>query len=393
MSCPAIQSGDQFLSSSLTALDCNGRWLGEAGYQALSAPGSVIQTLLLAMLTLFIVIQGVKLMFGRSLDLGDASLAAVKIGLVLMLATSWPAVRTLFYDTAIRGPSELVQQMGGDPQGFDSRLQQVDSGIVALTAWGTGKLDIRAGRTADGQPAASSFNGQATNEGLGFSLGRFLWLGSALGTIGLFRLAAGLLVSLLPLFAGFLLFERTRGLALGWAKGWFFLIVATLSASILLTIEASMMEPWLARLIAERAANYATPSAPTELLALSGAFCLILLGTSLLLARICFAIDPTPLIASAREWSRRGQTRHEAGPTARADLQTSYLMIGERTLVMSQALDRLDRRSIAISAMATTASVGGSSSGSGQPSAYHRTNGRNRARQRPSLSSRKRDRQ
>lgn len=393
MTCPAIQSGDQFLSSSLSALDCNGRWLGEAGYQALTSSGSLIQTLLLAMLTLFIVIQGVRLMFGRPLDLGDASLAAVKIGLVLMLATSWPAVRTLFYDTAIRGPSELIQQMGGDPQGLDARLQRVDSGIVALTAWGTGKLDIRAGRTADGAPAASAFNGQATNEGLGFSLGRFFWLAGTLGTIGLFRLGAGLLVSLLPLFAGFLLFERTRGLALGWVKAWFFLIVATLSASILLLIQTSMMEPWLARLIAERAANLATPSAPMELLALTGAFGLILMGTSLLLARICFAIDPTPLASKAREWNERRQARDEVSKTRLDGVQTARLMFGDRTLVMSQALGRLERRSVALGATSITTLSGGPSSGSGESSGHYRSGGRNRARQRLSLSSRKRDRQ
>lgn len=393
MTCPAIQSGGQFLGSTLSALDCNGRALGEAGYQALAASGSPIQTILLAMLTLFLVIQGVRLMFGNPFTIGDATMAAVKVGMVLLLATSWPAVRTLFYDTAIRGPAELVEQMGGDTAGFDARLQRVDDGIVALTAWGTGKLDIRAGRTADGTPAASAFTGEAMNEDLGLSLGRTFWLAGTIGTIGLLRLGGGLLVSLLPLFAGFLLFERGRSLAVGWARAWLFLFVASLSANILLMIEMAMLEPWLARMIAERSANLATPSMPIELLVLAAAFTFILLGTMALVARICFAIDPVPFASALVRYisDRVGAVLPQSRDIANVDnFQT---VRADRTMAMARALERPDRRSILLTQTDRQGTSTGGQLAIDDPAyAAGRPMQATRSRRRQSLSLRKRDR-
>ena len=43
--------------------------------------------------------------------------------------------------------------------------------------------------------------------------------------------------------------------------------------------------------IDQRSAFYATPSAPTELWAISGSFLLILIGSTALLVKICFALD------------------------------------------------------------------------------------------------------
>lgn len=317
MSCPTISSGDQFLGSTLSYLDCAGQQLGEAGYRALSAPGSVVGQVLLASLTLFIAFQGLRLMFGQRLDWGDAAMAAVRIGLVLLLAGSWPAVRTLFHETAVRGPSELVAQMGGNRNTIVEQLQNVDSGMVALTKWGTGKLDIRAGRTAAGDPAASAFAGEATNESLGFSTGRLLFLVDVLGGLGLPLLMSGLLVSVLPLFAGLLLFDRARGLMIGWVRAWFFCVLASLTATLLLAIESAMLQPWLVRLIGERSASLATPSAPIELLAMTGAFTLILGGSLMILMRVCFAIDPMVSVAWATAKARSWMDHSEAEPIAR----------------------------------------------------------------------------
>ena len=292
MSCQPIASGGQFLGSSLTWLDCAGRQLGAGGYQTLAAPGSPIFHVLLALLTLFIALIGLRLMFGRPFDIGDATLAAAKVGIVLMLATSWPAVRTLVYDTTVRGPGELILQLSGAPLPLAERLQRVDSGIVALTSWGTGKLDIRAGRTADGQPAASAFTGMALSDNLALGGGRLLFLVGVLGSLGLVALAGGALIALLPLFAGFLLFDRTRGIFWGWARATFLIFVAGAVVPVILVIETAMLEPWLARVISERSAMLATPSAPIELLALSLTFFLIVGGSIFLISKACFSFDP-----------------------------------------------------------------------------------------------------
>ena len=312
--CVPISSGSAFLRSTLDYLDCAGQQLGASGYQALAAPGSVIGQLILTTLTLFIAWHGFRMMFGRMPDMGTAVLAVAKIGLVLMLVSSWPAVRTLFYDTSFSGPSELQRPLNGTASlRIEDRLQRVDDGIVALTSWGTGKLDIRAGRTAEGQPAASSFSGIAMADNLALGAARLAYLVGILMTFGLLSLLAGVLIAALPLFAGFLLFDTGRSLFMGWLRMVFAVFVASFSIPLILTAELSLLEPWLSRVIAERGAFFATPSAPTELLAITGSFFLILLGSTALLIRLCFLADAPVFREWLRLW-RAGSQGQPAGP-------------------------------------------------------------------------------
>lgn len=394
MSCPTIASGDAFLGSTLTYLDCAGQQLGETGYQAMSAPGSVVGQVLLACLTLFIAIQGFRLMFGQRLDLGGATVAAVKIGLVLMLAGSWPAVRVLFHDTLVKGPSELVVQIGGNPASMATQLQSVDSGIVALTKWGTGKLDIRAGRTADGSPAGSEFAGEAADESTAFSGGRLFFLVSAIGAVGLPRLMGGLLVSILPLVAGLLLFDRARSIAIGWARAWLFLFLAGFAGSILLAIEAAMLQPWLARVIEERSANLATPSAPIELMAMTGAFAVMIVGSLALLARVCFSADVVTPVQAA--WSRGQQllNNHAQEPVTHRPQPAVANIEQSRVQQIGASMAAADRRAT-LSGRAEPLS-GGWGSRDSQSGTVGTGTGRapdrmKRATQRLSRSSRKRD--
>lgn len=392
MSCGAIASGDQFVSSTLKSLECSGKQLGEIGYQALAAPGSIVGSILLALLTLFIALQGARLMFAHRLDLGDASMAAIKIGLVLMLATSWPAVKTLFYDTAIKGPSEVVGQIGGSPANLVAQLQRIDAGMVRLTQWGTGKLDLQAGRTADGAPAAYAFSGEAMNESLGLSGGRLIFLVSVIGGLGAAWLGGGLLISLLPLFAGFLLFGTTRGLAMGWLRGWLFLFMASLSLTLILAIEASVIEPWLVRVLAERAADFATPSAPIELMAMTGAFGLIMMISLTLLGRLCFFAD---LSALAARWAQTPALRREQTQPRASDVhldQAQSLDSPSRAYRLSQHLAQMDSPALAGPAIFTPGWQPSRSSVSETP-AQRSPNHRRRTSQRATISSRKRDRQ
>jgi len=292
VACTPISSGSGFLKSSLAYFDCAGHAIGATGYNALTQPGSAISQLILTAITLFIAWHGIRMMFGRTLDMGDAVLAAAKIGLVLMLVTSWPAVRTLVAEPSFAGPTELAGQTrieGAIP--LEDRLQRADDGIVALTKWGTGRLDIRAGQTAGGQPAASEFAGIALTDNLAFGLGRLAFLVGSLLSLGLLKLLTGVMISALPIFAGLLLFEASRGIFLGWLRLVFALFVASFAVPLILTVELSLLEPWLATAIEKRSTFYATPSAPTELLAISASFLLILTGSVALLVRSCFAVD------------------------------------------------------------------------------------------------------
>lgn len=286
MSCGLVANGDRFLAATLDHLACAGSQLASAGYQSV-AGAPFLNALLLTLLTLFVAFIGVRLMFKQGPDLGDATIASVKVGIVLMLAVSWPAVRTLAFDPIVKGPAQVLDRLGGE-EGVSARLQRIDDGVVALTSWGTGKLDIRVGRTASGEPAASAFSGEATNESLGFSVGRMIFLTGTLASLGGVLLASGLMIALLPLFAGFLLFDNTRGIFFGWAKSMAFLFIAGVVVPAILLVEANILEPWLAGAISERQQFLATPSAPIELVALTSTFALLLAFALWLSARLCF---------------------------------------------------------------------------------------------------------
>ena len=322
--CIPISSGSAFLKGSLAYLDCAGRQIGSSGYQALTSLGSPVQEIVLALLTIFVAWQGLRLMFGRAPSMSDAVVAVAKIGVVLMLTASWPAVQTLFYDTSFSGPTELVQTAGGpDKAQLDDRLQRVDSGIVALTSLGTGRLDIRVGQTAEGQPAASAFGGIAVADAIAFGAARIAFLFGALAAFGLLRLSVGAMIALLPIVAGFLLFDRARGLFMGWIKTLFGLFAAGFAVPIVLLAEVSILESWLNQVIAQRSAFLATPSAPTELLALTLSFAVILWTIVGLIIRACLALD----LSAAAE--RMGEWRENAG---KSDATVTLAQVQPRTI-------------------------------------------------------------
>ena len=111
MACPAVTTGPQFLVTALAHLDCQAQTLGSFGFQALAQPGSVASVVLTGLLTLFIAIYGIRLLFGPGDEPRDLVNAVLKVGIVLTLAVSWPAWRVVAYDTVLYGPSEVA----GDP--------------------------------------------------------------------------------------------------------------------------------------------------------------------------------------------------------------------------------------------------------------------------------------
>lgn len=290
MACPAITTGQGFLVETLSHLDCQAQVIGSYGFQALADPGSPATLILTALLTLFIALFGIRLLFGGQVGLRDGVGAVLKIGIVLTLAVSWPAFRTLAYDTVLHGPSQVASSIGGSslPElrgGLAGRLQGIDDEIVSLTGAGsgrqTGALDV------PGEDPGS-FRGIAMQDESGFGWGRTIFLAGTIGALAALRIAAGLLLALTPLIAGLLLFDLTRGIFSGWLRGLVLTAIGSLGITLLLGVEVAVMEPWLADVLERRNLGYATPAAPTELVAMALGFAiaaLVLLG---LLARVAF---------------------------------------------------------------------------------------------------------
>ncbi|MDB5678262.1 type IV secretion system protein [Sphingomonas bacterium] len=298
VTCPAI-SDDAFVSSVLAHLDCQAQNLGAGGYQALASPGGPAALLLTGALTLFIALIGYRLLLGETPSVRDGVVAAIKVGVVLALATSWPAFRTLAYDVTLRAPAELASSIGspaglpGAPGGLVARVQLVDYQLAELNVVGTGRplnAAVVVGPTASLTPAQQAQELRRVQD-LGnrarwdpqrdFSLlgsSRTLFLSGAIASFASVRLIAGLLLALGPLFVIFLLFDGTRGLFEGWVRGLAGAALGALATAIVLGVELALLEPWLAAVLDLRHQNLATPAVPVELLVLTLVFAITLVA-------------------------------------------------------------------------------------------------------------------
>ena len=321
MSCMAPPTGPGFLAATLAHFDCQAQTIGAAGYQALAGPASPMATALTALLSIFVAVIGIRFLMGRSMGASDLIAAALKVGFVLALAASWPAYRTVVYDVVLKGPAEIAGSIGrasslpGSEGGLAARLQGADNGIMALVEAGSGRLDISSQRPVG---AVSP----PLNDDTALGWGKTLFVSSILGSFGLLRLGGGLFLALAPLFAGFLLFEATRFLFFGWLRSLIAIALGSLGIAIVLSVELAVIEPWLSQVLSLRAARIATLSAPFELLALSLAFALTMLGVMALALRISFtsaaATKVEALIDQTAQSLRRDIASSQPAPAHRS---------------------------------------------------------------------------
>ena len=315
MACQAITTDSPFLSGVLGYVDCQAQSIGEGGYHALAAPGSSVALVLTAMLTIFVALFGYRMLFGQVPDARDGVVAVGKLGVVLALATSWPAFRTLAYDVTMHGPAELASSIGGSAGlpgasgGLVARLQGVDNGLAELMILGTGKppnMDEIVGPTQALTPQQQQQQLQhlqqmaqrpkwdPTRDATLLGESRTLFLTGAIGAFASVRVVAGLLLALGPLFAMFLLFDGTRGLFEGWVRGVGGAALGALATSIVLGVELAIMEPWLNDILVQRRADIPTPEVPIEMLVMTLVFVITLIVALIATARVArgFSLPP-----------------------------------------------------------------------------------------------------
>src|SRR3546814_18149850 len=84
------------------------------------------------------------MLLGQTPTIREGVLTFVKIGLVLTLATSWPAYQALVYDIILRAPAELASTIGGaaglpgSGGGLVARIDGVDPALKVLDIEGGG---------------------------------------------------------------------------------------------------------------------------------------------------------------------------------------------------------------------------------------------------------------
>lgn len=300
--CPGVSTGGAFLSSLLDHIDCQGRAIGALGYQSLADPGSPFALLITSLLTIFIALFGLQMILGRTPGVKDNVSAVLKVGVVLLIAASWPAYRTVVYDVIVQGPAQIsaaVAAPAGLPGANDDlvrRLQTADNAIARLTTLGSGRSDLTSQAPRDQNGAALPQERAPLADDLAFGSARILFLSSVVAAFAVVRLGAGILLTLAPLFAGLLLFDVARDLFVGWARALVFTLLASVAVTLVLGVQLALLEPWLAQALQLRQAKVVVAEAPVELLALCLAFALATAGTLWLMMRLSFALHiPTPV--------------------------------------------------------------------------------------------------
>lgn len=344
--CPAIAPSSAFLGGVLGFIDCQARTIGAEGYRALAAPGSSFSLVLSGLLALFVAIFGYRMLLGHVPTVREAVLAMVKVGLVLVLATGWPAYRTLIYDVVFEGPAELAGDIGrpaglSGSGGLTERLQLADHGLVDLAIVGTGESALTpAARTAEhvSPPAFSGF------EPFALGAARTFFLTSTIAALGSVRIIAGLLLALGPFFVAFLLFAGTRGLFEGWLRGLGGVALGALGTTIVLGVELALLEPRLVDWLAKRAAGLPAPGAAVEVLALSMVFALVLTAVLVAAAGVARGLR-LPNFAELASRVQASQGRHSIERSVEVGGERPMTLIANRRAAATvEALAALQRR-------------------------------------------------
>lgn len=286
--CSAPTEPYGFVGWVATSIDCQADIFSSGAFAALGAPGSTLSLILTGLLTIFVALIGYNMLFGRGLDMRSGTLAMVKIGAVMALATSWPVYHTLVYDVVTQAPGQIVAEIGrpstlpGSDGTLTQRLDLADIALQQLIVLGPGEPRVEPGAFAP--PAATAaFNAQA----LGGA--RVLFLLSALAGIASVRIVAALMLALGPYFVAFLLFENTRSLLEGWIRVIAGATIGAIGVAVALAFELSVLEPWLSTVLARRNNHEALPAAPTELLVITALFALVVVAMLLASARLAAA--------------------------------------------------------------------------------------------------------
>lgn len=344
--CPAFDPTAPFLRAATEVVDCHALAIGEDGYHALSGVGSPFGLALTGLLTLFVALQGYRLMLGAAPSLRAIVVTIVKLGFVLALATQWQAYRVVAYDVVVRGPASLVGQLIG-PAGAngsaENLIDRVESVQQSLDAAARHKPTVRSATPA---PAGVNLPTSAGAEPVRFPnlaarSAQILLLTTSLAGFLSVRLIAGVLLGLGPLFIASALFEGSRGLFLGWLRGLAGAGLATLGAPLVIALELAVIGPQAALLLRLSDTPEAMPTLPSQILATAAIFAIVMAATLAALARVAYALSwphaPSPGIEQS---AGRSEPISPSAPIA----ATTTPPQAPRVRAVADAVAAIDRR-------------------------------------------------
>ena len=242
----APSATDKFAARLLADTDCQAFGMVERGYAALSQPGGTVSTALTGLMVIAVAFFGYRLLLGRGIALRDALDLTVKIGVVLLIATSWGAWSAFAYQGIAQAPTQIAGEMLtgiGSPLPLDSLQAILDALANAAVGYRT-----RAGIASPlvGGPAAAAAV---------LNLSALVLTLSTVGLLVAARVVQAILLAIAPAMAGLLLFDGTRGMAQGWIGAIVGAALVPMFVLLVAAVEFAILTPMIQRLLAEQAAG------------------------------------------------------------------------------------------------------------------------------------------
>ncbi|CAA9511654.1 MAG: hypothetical protein AVDCRST_MAG44-1361 [uncultured Sphingomonas sp.] len=325
-------AADRFAARLLADADCQAFGLVERGYAALAQPGGTLSTALTGLLVIAVAFFGYRLLLGRGILLSDAVGLTVKIGIVLLIATSWQSWQALAYDGLARAPtqvaSEILVGIGAPPP-----LESLEKALDDLTAAGVGYRS-RAGIASPwvGGPAAAAMT---------LNVSVVLLTLATIGILVAARVVLAILLAIAPAMAGLLLFNATRGMTQGWLGAMATAALAPMFVLLVAAIEFAILSPMITRLLTEQAAERFETASVMPIGLVTIVFAIALVVAVRAGARIGHGIR----LPRDRDSSAGREVAASGAPSAAPQLQRQLLLPPPaRAPAVAKALESIARR-------------------------------------------------
>lgn len=247
--CAAFDPAGGYVGQVLGLVDCHARALGQEGYAALG-PGSPFGGALVGMLVIAVALLGWRMLLGEGAPLREGVALALRLGIVLALASQWAAFQPLIYDVALRGPQDLAGQIlspgglgGQDEAGLAARVQAVSAALGELGAAVQPGGDAQAAGQAPGWQAAAPISVLTDEARAGLVAANQALVVTALGGMVAVRVVTGLLLALAPIFLAAAVFDAGRRLLAGWLRVLAGTALGAVAVPMVLALELAVMEP------------------------------------------------------------------------------------------------------------------------------------------------------
>lgn len=263
--CHAMSLDAGLVRDILGSVDCNVQVYAAAGYQALTGPTSPLPAALTAMLTIYVVLLGYRMLFAvGSTRLAETPTIALKIGMILAVTLNWSVFQTLVFNVDSAAPLQIGRLISqpmthGGARLASNPLTGIQIAYDELTA-DAAQLARKGAASANGQvggglAVTTPEEDDASTSAAGLRRAASALVASTVGILAMAFIAVGVLTAVGPIFIALFLFEATRGFFVGWVRALVAAMVTPMVCWIATSLMLVVLSPRVALLAEQRASQ------------------------------------------------------------------------------------------------------------------------------------------